>query len=39
MTDSENAKMQKYYDGLRDAVYCKKADHGINTDKYFTLTD
>lgn len=39
MTDAENRKMQKYYDGLRAAVYRKNADHGIDTNKYFTLTD
>lgn len=39
MTDSENKAMQKYYDGLRNAVYRKKATHGINSDKYFSLTD
>lgn len=39
MTPAENAAMQKYYDALRAVVYGRKKDHGINSDKYFTLTD
>lgn len=39
MTDAENKAMQKYYDAMRAVVFGKKKDHGINSDKYFTLTD